>query len=263
MDYDTRLALVILLVGAFILAAIVLLHKPKGKKKREHASRRVERTEPRIEPDLGGQNAAQGAAQNAAQSADDVQSQADVGDETEAGTDDSFEEDHRQAPLLPDDGDDDEPSPSRVEPAFKIAATGAEQRIVTLYLRGRDGKNITGVSVLDAALKAGLQFGEMNIFHRRHEGGTRSVFSMANLVRPGSFDPAAWNLFESPGLTLFMSLPGPVSALDGWDAMLATGQRLAELLDAELLDDTQSQLSRQRVAQMRDEMREYDRKTGL
>lgn len=253
MDYNTRVALILLIIGAFILAAIVLLHKPAGKKKRDHASRRVGRAEPRIEPGLVADT-------EAVEAALDADTEPPTEPEPPAA-------DARQEPLLPDtEAEEDEPDDSpreRMEPMFASVGAGRTEKIVTLYLRGRDGQNITGVSVLDAALKAGLQFGEMNIFHRRHEGGDRSVFSMANLVKPGSFDPAAWNMFESPGLTLFMPLPGPVSALDGWDAMLATGQRLAELLNAELLDDTQSQLSRQRIAQMRDEMRDYDRKTGL
>ena len=44
--------------------------------------------------------------------------------------------------------------------------------------------------------------------------------------------------------------------------MLATGQRLAELLQADLLDDAQGQLTRQRVAEIRESMREYDRQSG-
>ncbi len=136
-------------------------------------------------------------------------------------------------------------------------------RIVTLYVRSRDDRQISGLSLLDAAIKAGLRFGEMKIFHRRHRGATRPVFSMANITRPGSFDPSAWNLFQTPGVTLFMTLPGPVSALDAWDAMLATGKRLAELLDADLMDDAQCLLTRQRTAQIREEMREFDRRNGL
>ena len=136
-------------------------------------------------------------------------------------------------------------------------------KIVTLYVRARDDRSISGLSLLDAAIKAGLRFGEMKIFHRRHRGATRPVFSMANITRPGSFDPSGWNLFQTPGVTLFMTLPGPVSALDAWDAMLATGKRLAELLDADLMDDAQCLLTRQRIAQIREDMREFDRKNGL
>ncbi|MCA1778702.1 MAG: cell division protein ZipA [Xanthomonadaceae bacterium] len=135
--------------------------------------------------------------------------------------------------------------------------------IVTLYVRASSDRKISGLSLLDAAIKAGLRFGEMKIFHRRHQGATRPVFSMANITRPGSFDPSGWNLFETQGVALFMTLPGPVSALDSWDAMLATGRRLSELLECELLDDAQCLLTRQRIGQIREQMREYDRKSGL
>ena len=56
-----------------------------------------------------------------------------------------------------------------------------------------------------------------------------------------------------------MTLPGPLPALDAWDAMLATGRRMAEVLHAELLDEDRSPFTRQTEAQVREEMREYDR----
>ncbi|MBY6205649.1 cell division protein ZipA [Halomonas denitrificans] len=161
----------------------------------------------------------------------------------------------------------DEPEPSGSNAPRERVGPGASSddapRIVTLYLRARGERLISGLSLLDAAIKAGLRFGEMKIFHRRHQGAPKPVFSMANIARPGSFDPSAWNLFETPGVTLFMTLPGPVSGLDAWDAMLATGQRLSELLDADLMDDSQCLLTRQRIAQIREDLREYDRKAGL
>lgn len=162
-------------------------------------------------------------------------------------------------------GDEPEPSESNAprERISQSEASGEAPRIVTLYLRARGERLISGLSLLDAAIKAGLRFGEMKIFHRRHQGAPKPVFSMANIARPGSFDPSAWNLFETPGVTLFMALPGPVSGLDAWDAMLATGQRLSELLDADLMDDSQCLLTRQRIAQIREDLREYDRKAGL
>jgi cell division protein ZipA len=60
-------------------------------------------------------------------------------------------------------------------------------------------------------------------------------------------------------VALFMALPGPVKALDAWDAMLATARRIGEILHAELLDNERSPFTRQREAQVREEMRNYDR----
>ena len=104
-----------------------------------------------------------------------------------------------------------------------------------------------------------MVFGERDIFHRVVDGGEEIIFSMANLTKPGYFDKTAWNTFETIGVTMFMTLPGPISALDAWDAMLATSRRVAELLHADLLDDSRSTFTRQREGQIREELRDYVR----
>jgi cell division protein ZipA len=65
---------------------------------------------------------------------------------------------------------------------------------------------------------------------------------------------------RTPGISFFMTLPAPMLALDAWDAMLPTAQRMAELLDALVLDEERNALGRQRIAHIRDELRAYDRK---
>lgn len=132
-------------------------------------------------------------------------------------------------------------------------------KIVTLFIQARDNHIISGVDLLDASLKSGLIFGSHDIFHRIHEEDLDPVFSMANLTKPGSFDKTAWNTIEIKGVTMFMTLPGPRNALDAWDSMLATSRRLAELLHADLLDDTQAVFTRQRSLQIKEELREYER----
>jgi len=138
------------------------------------------------------------------------------------------------------------------------------EKIVTLFLRPRGNERINGADIVRAADDAGLVFGEMQIFHRMHEhqGHKTAVFSLADMIAPGSFEISHISTMSTPGLCLFLTLPNTLSALDAWDAMQAAGQRLADLLDTELLDDSQSSLSHQRIAHFRDEMREYDRQAG-
>jgi cell division protein ZipA len=104
-----------------------------------------------------------------------------------------------------------------------------------------------------------MTFGDMNIFHRTVDGSDKPAFSMANAVKPGFFDKEAWNTFETTGLALFLTLPGPTLALDGWDAMLATARRMSEILKAELHDSDHTPFTRQKEAEVREEMRLYDR----
>ncbi|MDT8448561.1 MAG: cell division protein ZipA [Wenzhouxiangellaceae bacterium] len=280
-----NLRLILILIGIVVLALIWLLHRPEGSRG-PGASRRDDRGQGggqgggqvggrpgRREPRVGGlPETGQPDEQDREPHLSGEPRQTtlpDLGSERpEPGSPDT-EVRKRRAPAaeVPPETAWREPEETRREAASAAVAPEADDGeppvIVTLYVRARGDRRISGLSLLDAAIKAGLRFGEMKIFHRRHRGEPRPVFSMANITRPGSFDPSGWNLFETPGVTLFMTLPGPVSALDAWDAMLATGQRLSELLDAELLDDNHCLLTRQRTAQIREQMREFDRKAGL
>ena len=135
-----------------------------------------------------------------------------------------------------------------------------KNNVFSLYIVAERREPIAGVELLNAALKVGLDFGEHNIFHRIHAETGESVFSMANLTAPGSFDPTAWNLFETRGVSLFMPLPGPLGAMNGWDTMLAAAERLSSLLSARVVNASREPLNRQAVAQIREHMRQIDRR---
>ena len=136
------------------------------------------------------------------------------------------------------------------------------ERIVTLYVVARGDARFSGSDVAVAAEKAGLEFGDMQIFHRPLDGKPEAgpIFSMANMVKPGTFDMSRIDELQTPGLSFFMTLPGPLPALDAWDAMLPTAQRMAELLGGNVLDEERNALGRQRIAMLRDELRSWDRK---
>ena len=135
------------------------------------------------------------------------------------------------------------------------------ERIVSLFVMAREGQVFNGADLIVAAEKAGLEYGDMGIYHRLLDGKREAgpIFSVANMVKPGSFDLTRLDALRTPGLSFFMTLPGPVTALDAWDAMLPTAQRLAELLDGQVLDEERNALGRQRIAHIRDELRGWDR----
>ncbi|GGA17697.1 hypothetical protein GCM10010981_01830 [Dyella nitratireducens] len=135
------------------------------------------------------------------------------------------------------------------------------ERIVSLFVMAREGQAFNGPDLIVAAEKAGLEYGDMGIYHRLVDGKREAgpIFSVANMLKPGSFDLTRLDTLRTPGLSFFMTLPGPVTALDAWDAMLPTAQRLAELLDGQVLDEERNALGRQRIAHIRDELRGWDR----
>ncbi|WP_426663699.1 cell division protein ZipA [Rhodanobacter aciditrophus] len=137
----------------------------------------------------------------------------------------------------------------------------AVERIVTLFVMAREGSHFNGSDLIVAAEKAGLEFGDMGIYHRLVDGKRElgPIFSVANMLKPGSFDLARLDALRTPGLSFFMTLPAPLPALDAWDTMLPTAQRMAELLDGQVLDEERNALGRQRIAHIRDELRGWDR----
>ena len=135
------------------------------------------------------------------------------------------------------------------------------EKIVTLYVAARAGEKLRGPDIVVAAEKAGLAYGHMQIFHRLVEGHPERgpVFSVANIMKPGSFDMATIQELETPAIAFFLTLPAPMTALDAWEKMLPTAQRIAELLDGVVHDVSRNAHGRQRIAHIRDELRGYDR----
>lgn len=255
----TQLRIILLVIGLLLIAAIYFLGRPA----RPSQGKRVQDRRDGI--DLGGQDPAFSSSEQ--QSLDRaIQAELKRLEETLAGdrperSEDEFEQELRRAVAQP--AQEDSADPSTTSPRSGVGARPTEQfdKVVSLIVAARAGSALLGPDIVVAAEKAGLVFGDMNIFHRlaegRHDAGP--IFSVANIVKPGNFDMRRISEVETPGVTFFMTLPGPISALDAWETMLPAAQRFAELLDAVLLDDERNALGRQRVAYLRDELRAWDR----
>lgn len=134
-------------------------------------------------------------------------------------------------------------------------------RIVSLYVAAKAGNKLRGQDIVVAAEKAGLTFGHMEVFHRLVDGKPElgPIFSVANIIKPGSFEMARIAEIETPAIAFFLTLPAPVPALDAWETMEPAAQRMADLLDGVVLDEERNALGRQRIQHIRDELRAYDR----
>ena len=142
------------------------------------------------------------------------------------------------------------------------AVQDAPQKIVTLRIIGRDGGTFRGDDLILSLRGIGLRHGKFGIFHRIDgDDESRTIFSAASLVEPGSFDLANIKEQEIPGISLFMVLPGPVDGVEAFDMMMDAARTLAQGLDAELLDESGSTLSIQRERYMREEVIEFQRST--
>ena len=120
--------------------------------------------------------------------------------------------------------------------------TAPSETVLMLYILAREGSSLQGKSINSVAHASDMVFGEMNIYHRMDENG-RSVFSMINMVKPGSFDPSTIHDLNTPGVSLFLQLPGPENAGDAFRDMLNTAYRMSEALEARLCDRSRQPLT--------------------
>ena len=158
-----------------------------------------------------------------------------------------------------EDAKDDESSAHPPEPPAPPPAKLPEM-VVTLRLMSKDRAGFPGDKLVLAMRSAGLRHGQFGIFHAHSTDDPDGVlFSVANLVEPGTFDLASLSNSRLPGVSLFMLLPGPGSASETLDAMLATARKLATALNGELLDEHGSSLSVQRERYIRDEIQQFVR----
>ena len=166
-------------------------------------------------------------------------------------------------PEFPGDDLPSEPDPAAPPKRAPVREQG-EQLILALHVMPKSGENAPGAQVLSALESCGLKYGRYKVYHRL-EGGkaAASVFSVANMVEPGSFEPEELAASSLPGLTLFMVLPGPRGGVAAYADMLATARRLAQQLEGEVLDESRSTLTRQTARHIRERIIQFEHQLKL
>ncbi len=137
-------------------------------------------------------------------------------------------------------------------------ATVSEREIIVIHVRSNAADGFNGSDLLQVLIACDMRYGDRDILHRHEQaGGHGSLqFSLANMIEPGTFNIDDINTFRTPGVTFFMTLPGPKDPLTAFDCMIETANCLVSNLDASLFDEdhrgaTQKSIKayRSRVAQ--------------
>lgn len=86
------------------------------------------------------------------------------------------------------------------------------------------------------------------------------VFSMAHLREPGSFDLKTLNELVTPGLLLFMNLPGPLEGIKALNVLVLTADQWAQRLGGVICDGHRNRMTNKALMQLREEVNDLERR---
>lgn len=128
--------------------------------------------------------------------------------------------------------------------------------IIQLSVVARDEFVFAGDELKNALTDLDLVHGEMGIFHRYDPEFRKPLFSVASLVKPGTFPIDDMASFECPGVVLFFQPATVDDPLRVFDDLVDTCHELAIRLDGIEWDETRRPLTEEKVARMRSGLKE-------
>jgi len=149
-----------------------------------------------------------------------------------------------------------QPAPEPKKPAFQEV-----EEVIVMNVFAKDDSGFNGADLMRVILACGMHYGDMDIFHREEEGAGAAIqFSMANLVKPGTFNLDDMDHFSTPGVSFFLSLPGPKNSMKALDYMYETAQCVVKNLNGELKDEMHSVMTSQTIEHSRQKVRDFERR---
>lgn len=149
------------------------------------------------------------------------------------------------------------PEPEPVKPP----STESPQDVLVMHLMANKGEMLNGGDLLEASVEVGLRYGAMKIFHRhlKDDGSGAVLFSMANLLNPGTFDLNTMAKITTPGVTLFMALDDIDDPSGAFEIMIEAVNTMAEKLPLNVMDESRSSMTAQTI----DHYRQRAKKAAL
>ncbi len=129
--------------------------------------------------------------------------------------------------------------------------TSAEM-VIAFTVMASEGEMIVGSDLKMAFEHNNLVFGNMGVYHKMNVGTQKvSLFSIANILEPGTFNPDNISSMTTPGIILFATLPSVINSLALFDELYETSSQLAHQLSGVLSDQSRQPISESKLEEMR------------
>ncbi len=142
----------------------------------------------------------------------------------------------------------------------------ADHLVLAITVMAKEGERFAGDDLRNWFETLKLRHGEMGLFHYRPPGKplrAPPTFSVASVLKPGSFDVEQMEDITVPGICMFVRFPGPDDPVAAFEEMLRTARKIADGLDGVVCDETRSTLTGQVINHMRERIAEYSRRQRL
>ena len=131
--------------------------------------------------------------------------------------------------------------------------------MVVIHVTSVGDQYFKGQKLFNVMRRYGLSFGDMSIFHcySSEPDSNKALFSVANMMHPGTFSYENPDTFLTKGVSFFMTLPNVGNSEQNFKCMLQIAQQMADDLDGHVLDDKRNFLTPDRLARYRKQVRNF------
>ncbi|CAK2642830.1 MULTISPECIES: cell division protein ZipA [Vibrio] len=149
------------------------------------------------------------------------------------------------------------PQSAPVEEAKSDEELGLEVIVLNVHCAGEIP--FVGTELFRSMENNGLTYGEMSIYHcfAQSSDEPKVIFSVANMMQPGTLehdDPAD---FTTKGISFFMTLPCYGQADQNFNVMLSAAQKIADDMGGNVLDESRNLMTPNRLSDYRKQIRDF------
>ncbi|MDC1436515.1 cell division protein ZipA [Gammaproteobacteria bacterium] len=134
------------------------------------------------------------------------------------------------------------------------------EEVIVINVMAKQGELFAGSDLLPILMQHDMRLGRMSIFHKHTDSSDNGpvVYSMANMVKPGTFDVTQMEEFSTPGVSFFLQLPNAFGNMKSFEQMLNAADSIKESLNGDLKDEHRSVITRQTIEHCRQRIQDFE-----